>query len=108
MIQHNANGMTTTQNFPTRKIKTAVTEIGLRLCDKRPVLRRTEKVGEAERDVEIKRVWHLTCLEEKDGGIGRGGETIGENAAGCTTTDDNIVVGCGFEMGRNRAGEWSD
>src|SRR5262249_18831103 len=82
------------QHFPGRLDDLPVVQLGLRLRAIEPIdLAVGEQLAVTERDVNPDIAIVPARLQQENAMATRGGETIGENAAGASSADDDIVEG---------------
>jgi hypothetical protein len=80
------------QHFPARLDDRSVVELGLRLRGIKPVDSAVgEQLAVAERDVDPDVAVVPARLQQENPMAARGGQTIGENAAGAAGADDDVV-----------------
>src|SRR5262245_6221427 len=89
------------QHLPPRLDDLPVVELGLRLRRVEPIdLTIGEQLAVAERDVNPDMAVMAARLQQQNAMAARGGQTIGENAAGASGADDDIVKGVRVRLHR--------
>src|SRR5262249_22885035 len=92
------------QHFPPRLDDLPVVELRLRLRGIEPIdLRIGEQLAVAERDMNPDVAVVAARLQQENAMATRGGQTIGENAAGAAGADDDIVEGFRMRLHRRPA-----
>lgn len=105
MIEHDGDGVGAAEDLAAGEVQATVGEIRLGFCDESPVVRGTEEIWKAERDVKIEGVVGLARLEEQDANGAVLGEAVGKDASRGTASDDDVVVGGGGLRRRDGARE---
>src|SRR5262249_27971093 len=89
------------QHFPPRLDDLPVVEFGLRLRRVEPIdLTIGEQLAVAERDVNPDVAVMAARFQQQNAMAARGGQAVGENAAGASGADDDIVKGVRVRLHR--------